>query len=162
VQTLFAQPVSLWLRISGLDPAAATLQGARLEANAELAALLGGQRALLARRLAESRSLLAFLVELQHMVDRLSLERWATWLQQQRTVASPAWFQRSYQTEKGGACSPSAGLRCCRAPAPRLSSAACTLSWLRWAGNTSAAWQTILHSSRWRPPMQQGDATSST
>ena len=75
-------PASLWLRISGLCVGAASLAGARLEVGPELAALLGGGgggghgSVSLAQRLAESPSLAAFCVELQNMVDQLSLERW--------------------------------------------------------------------------------------
>lgn len=70
-------PASLWLRISGLQPGAPSLRCARLQVNAELAALLGGseQQGLLAQRLAESPSLPAFLLELQNVVDQRALER---------------------------------------------------------------------------------------
>ncbi|PSC68290.1 E3 ubiquitin-ligase FANCL [Micractinium conductrix] len=77
-------PASLWLRISGLCVGAASLAGARLEVGPELAALLGGGgggghgSVSLAQRLAESPSLAAFCVELQNMVDQLSLESAAT------------------------------------------------------------------------------------
>lgn len=74
-------PASLWLRVSGLAPGAPSLRAARLEVSAELAALLGGgeQRALLARRLAESPSLPAFLRELQNVVDQRTIERCVAW-----------------------------------------------------------------------------------
>jgi hypothetical protein len=44
--------------------------------NAELAALLEGHRDVVARRLADSPSLAAFFVELQSVVDQLTLARW--------------------------------------------------------------------------------------
>ena len=70
-----ARPASLWLRLSGLQPGALTLRGARLEVSAELGALLEGREEVLAQRLAESPSLPAFFLELQNMVDHASLER---------------------------------------------------------------------------------------
>jgi hypothetical protein len=69
------RPASLWLRISGLQPGTKTLRGAVLEVNGELAAVLAGQQEAVAQRLADSPSLPAFLVELQNMVDQLSMER---------------------------------------------------------------------------------------
>lgn len=71
-------PASLWLRVSGLQPGAASLRGAALEVNAELSALLGEgpeAREALAQRLSEAPSLPAFLLELQHMVDQRSLQQ---------------------------------------------------------------------------------------
>lgn len=75
VQRAAGRPASLWLRLSGLHAGAPSLAGAQLEVNAELAALLQGcdMGAVLAQRLAEARSLTAFVVELQSMVDTLSL-----------------------------------------------------------------------------------------
>lgn len=70
------RPASLWLRISGVQPGALTLRDARLEVCPELAALLAGQQDALVQRLAESASLAAFFVELQNMVDQLSLARY--------------------------------------------------------------------------------------
>ncbi|KAL4418745.1 hypothetical protein ABPG77_006418 [Micractinium sp. CCAP 211/92] len=76
VKRAAGRPASLWLRLSGLRTGALSLAGAQLEANAELAALLqsGDAEAVLAQRLAEAPSLQAFFVELQNMVDTLSLD----------------------------------------------------------------------------------------
>lgn len=78
VKRAAGRPASLWLRLSGLRTGAPSLAGAQLEVNAELAALLqsGDAEAVLAERLAEAPSLQAFFVELQNMVDTLSLDRW--------------------------------------------------------------------------------------
>ncbi|KAL4430938.1 hypothetical protein ABPG75_006194 [Micractinium tetrahymenae] len=100
VQRAAGRPARLWLRLSGLRAGAPSLAGARLEVNAELAALLqggGDAGAVLAQRLAEAPSLPAFMVELQNMVDTLSLERAAA--AAATAAARPAAFYASLKAE---------------------------------------------------------------